>query len=135
MERAKTKDKTKLHANLSPGKENYIEIGTGKNGLSFCYSIRQHDSDVEFYIDRGTEKENRQIFDMLAESKKDIEAAFGEPLEWERLEGKRTCYIYKWFSSGGYRDKERWPEIQDAMINAMIRLEKAFRPYIDKLPM
>jgi len=28
---------------------------------------------------------------------------------------------------------ERWPQIQDAMIDAMVRLERAFKPEIQKL--
>ena len=32
---------------------------------------------------------------------------------------------------GGYRDDEAmWPEIQDAMIDSMIRLEKVLRPFL-----
>jgi hypothetical protein len=35
---------------------------------------------------------------------------------------------------GGCRDdEEKWPQIQDAMIDAMIRLERALRPHIDGL--
>ena len=34
---------------------------------------------------------------------------------------------------GGYRDQDRWPTIQDAMIDAMIRLDKALAPHIAKL--
>jgi len=34
---------------------------------------------------------------------------------------------------GGYRDEERWPQIHEAMVDAMIRLEKALKPYISKL--
>jgi hypothetical protein len=32
---------------------------------------------------------------------------------------------------GGYLDENRWPEIQEALIDAMIRLEAAFRPRIE----
>jgi hypothetical protein len=34
---------------------------------------------------------------------------------------------------GSYRDEERWAEIQDAMIDAMIRLENALRPHLARL--
>jgi hypothetical protein len=38
--------------------------------------------------------------------------------------------------SGGYRsDESKWPEIQDAMIAAMARLEKALGPHLEKLKM
>ena len=135
LERAK--DKTKLHSNRSAVDGNYIRTGTGTTGLGLGYVIQQHTSDIELYIDRGREadSENEEILDRLEKSKEEVEEAFGGSLEWQRLEGKRACRIGKRFSLGGYRDdEERWPEIQDAMIDGMIRLEAALRPHIDRLP-
>jgi hypothetical protein len=38
-------------------------------------------------------------------------------------------------AAGGYRDaEERWPGIQDEMDDAMVWLERAFRPRFDVLP-
>jgi len=34
---------------------------------------------------------------------------------------------------GGLRDREKWPEMQEAMIDAMIRLSKALGPKIKRL--
>jgi len=34
---------------------------------------------------------------------------------------------------GGLRDRGRWPEIQERMVDAMVRLERAFKPEIQKL--
>ena len=135
LERAK--ERTPLHANTSPNQNNYVMTGAGKRGLSFLYIIQQHTSDIDLYIDRGreTDDENAEIFNTLEEAKEQIEEAFGESLKWQRLEGKRACRISKRFSLGGYRDEEEeWSEIQDAMIDGMIRLEAAFRPHIDRLP-
>jgi len=132
---ASARAKTKLHASISPGQHGWIGTGAGKSGLAYNYVVRQNDADVELYIDRGkdTEAENKVIFDRLAQSKEAIEADFGEPLEWQRLEGKRACRIKKDIDMGGYRDEEKWPQIQDAMIDAMIRLEKALKPHIARL--
>ena len=128
------KERTPLHANISPSKQSDLWT-TVKSGLSFGYVIRQHGSSAELYIDRGknADGENSEIFDTLEKAKGEIEEAFGEPLEWQPLEGKRACRIGKHFSLGGYRDEEKWQEIQAAMIDAMIRLDRAFRPHIDKL--
>ena len=132
----RAKDKTKLHSNRSAVDGNYIRTGTGTNGLGLSYVIQQHTSDIELYIDRGrdADSETEELFDTLKESKEDIEDVFGEPLEWQRLEGQRSCRIGKQLSLGGYRDEEKWQEIQDTMIDGMIRLEKAFRPHIERLP-
>ena len=135
LERAK--EKTPLHANTSPNQMRHIRATAGKRGLIFGYVIQQHASEIELYIDRGrdADRENEKIFDTLEKAKDEIEKAFGEPLEWQRLEGQRSCRIGKQLSRGGYRDdEEEWPEIQDTMIDTMIRLEKALRPHIDRLP-
>ena len=135
IERAQKK--TSLHANTSPNISNCIRASTGNGEFYFRYLIQRHTSDIELYIDRGrdADRENEKIFDTLEKAKDEIEKAFGEPLEWRRLEGQRSCRIGKQLSLGGYRDDEgKWSEIQDAMIDAMIRLEKAFRTHIDRLP-
>ncbi len=134
LERAK--EKTRLHAAISPSQYHWIGAGAGKRGLSFNYVVRQHEGDVELYIDRGkdADEENKDIFDTLIASKSNIESAFGDPLEWERLEGKRACRIKKRMEIGGYRDDEaEWPVIQDTLVDAMVRLEKALKPCIGKL--
>ena len=133
LERAK--ERTKLHAYISPGQYSWIGTAAGRRGLGFNYVVRQHEANVELYIDRGkdADEENKTIFDTLVASKDDIEATFGEPLEWQRLESKRACRIRKEIELGGYRDEAQWPANQDAMIDAMIRLEKALKPHIAKL--
>jgi len=131
----RAKEKTKLHSQISPSQYSWIGAGAGKSGLTFNYSITKHDAKAELYIDRGkeSEEENKAVYDELFIHKNEIEKEFGEPLIWERLDTKRACRISKKIEIGGYRDEEKWPRIQEAMIDAMIRLEKALKPFIAKL--
>jgi hypothetical protein len=133
LERARPR--TRLHSGVSPGHDTWVGTGAGKSGLIFSYVMTQHASGVELYIDRGRglEDQNTQIFDTLLASREDIEHEFGGALDWQPLEGKRACRIKKPLD-GGYRDEERWPEIHEAMIDAMIRLERSLRPHLDRLP-
>lgn len=132
----KAKERTRLHANISPTTDNWIAAGVGKSGLGLSYVIRMHDSHVELAIDRGKDsaEENRAIFDALVESREAIESEFGEPLQWDKVEGRQVFRIKKQLDLGGYIDEPRWPEIQDAMIDAMVRLESALRPHVERLP-
>src|SRR5215218_5722118 len=44
------KQRTKLHAGVSPPDELWIGTGAGKSGLAFEYVVMQHGSGVELYI-------------------------------------------------------------------------------------
>jgi hypothetical protein len=130
----RARSRTRLHGGVSPSHSTWISTGVGRSGLSYVYVLTQHGSGVELYIDRGRESgdENMRIFDALYAHRDEVEANFGGSLDWQRLETKRACRIRIDFE-GGYRDEDRWPQIQDAMINAMIRLEAALKPHIDRL--
>lgn len=130
---AKAKKRTDLHAAVSPQKGDWISAGAGIGGLSFAYIIHTKDARVELYLDRRPAKENKRLFDRLVARRDQIELTFGAPLEWQRLddrEASRICYI---ISGGGLVDHNRWPEIQDKMVDAMVRLERALRPDLDRL--
>lgn len=130
---ARARLKTSLHANISPSEYNYISTSAGVPGLGLNYVILQHEGRVELWINRGSRDENKSVFDALAAEKQSIEAAFGGALEWQRLENKDACRIAVVISEGGYRDEESWPQVQDAMIDGMIRLGKALEPHMSKL--
>lgn len=131
----KAKEKTNLHSNITPGQYSWLGTSAGKRGLGFNYGIRQFNSQVELYIDRGSDskEENERIFDELFMHKDEIEAAFGDSLLWERLESKRACRISKQLSFGGYRNEDKWDTVADNMIDVMIRFEKALKPFIRRL--
>ncbi len=130
LERAK--DKTKLHAGRSPSHYNWIGTSAGLQGLVLTYAIRRHDAQVELFIDSDKDSGagNTEIFNKLAKNRKEIEREFGGPLDWQDLEGKRSCRIRKIITTGGWQDEQKWPAVFDDMVDAMIRLNKALRPHI-----
>ena len=131
LSRAKEKG-VLTHSSRSPVKNGWIAAGAGKSGLSFNYVIwKEDEGGVELYIDTGDATENKKIFDALYAKKDQIERAFGGPLNWERLDGKRASRIRETIRKGGLSSGETiWPSIQDEMIDAMRRLDKAMRPQI-----
>jgi hypothetical protein len=74
------------------------------------------------------------IFDTFKADRETIESEFGGQLEWHRVDGRKRCFIGVTLRDGGYREpEERWPAIQEAMINSMLRLERTFRPRVQAL--
>lgn len=132
---ALAKTKTPLHAQRSPSIHNWIGGSTGKRGFSYNYGVREEEAQVELYIDfgLGQDQRNLQAFQTLLNKKEEIEATFGGPLEWEELADRRACRIRQ-IISGGYRSPaEDWPTIFEQLVDAMIRLDKAFKPHIHNL--
>jgi hypothetical protein len=129
----RSKNKTKLFENHSPGNEKYLNMGAGKTGLFYQYIIISDGARVEIYISRKDANWNKYIFDSLLDKKMEIEESFGEKLTWDRVDDKQASYIRFYLNGLGLKDKEKWPELQDQMINAMIRLEKTFQPFIKQL--
>lgn len=133
LDHAKTK--TRLHAGITPRQYMWIGTGAGKRGLGYNYVVWEHETGVELYIDRGgnCDAENKSIFDALFAKKNEIEKVFGEPLEWERLDNKRASRVRKTLTLGGWKDSDKWPEICPVTVDAMTRLEKALKPYVQRL--
>jgi len=132
----RSKPKTKLFTNKKPDNENWMAIGAGRSGLIFSYVLwKDTGGAAEFYIDKGkdSQSENLMIFEQLRRQQGAIEATFGSPLDWQELEGKRACRVRFRIWQGGWAEPDSWHDLQDRMIDAMIRLEKAFRPYVLRL--
>jgi hypothetical protein len=129
----KSKERTKIFANKKPCYDHWIGAGAGKSGLSYNYIIALDNTRIDFYIDNGHADWNKRTFDFFFENKSKIEQSIGHPLIWDKLEDKRASCIRYSFDAGGLKDKEKWPELQDLMIEAMVRFDKAFRPYIQKI--
>lgn len=122
------------HARIKPSSYHWLGGRSGISGLGFNYTIVQEYGIAELYIDRGEAAENKRIFDQIHEHRDAIEKAFGEPLEWERLDEKRASRIKHLIKRGGYRSPEsEWPAIHAEMVDAMTRLEAALMPALADL--
>ena len=125
--------KTSLFANKSAGERGGVRATSSLRGVSFCYDIHRDEGLVELYIDTGTQEDNKRIYDGLQSHQAEIDAAFGGELKWLRLDHRKASRLV-YMASGGLRSEEsQWPSIQDAMIDAMVRLEKAISPHLAQL--
>ena len=54
---------------------------------------RRKEMRIELYLDCGSKEQNKQRFDELLTHKDVIETSIGEPLQWERMDTKRSCRV------------------------------------------
>jgi hypothetical protein len=130
----RSRGKTHLFANIAPNTLNWISTSAGRTGYGFNYVFAKDAVQVELYIDPGSPQQNKAIFDALYEDGEAIEAEFGAPLDWQRLDNRRACRIrYVVGEQDALDHPEGWPDLQEALIDAMIRLDRTFRQRIAKL--
>lgn len=126
LERAKAR--TTLHATRSPSDAGWIAAAIGRAGFGLNYATTRHESRVEFWI-----ADDKPAFHALQAQREAVEAEFGAPLEWRELpESKASTICYR--IEGGYGSPvEEWPRIHAALIDAMIRLDRALRRRVHEI--
>ncbi len=74
--------------------KNWCHLSSGNNLFKYGHSFAQGNRvRTEIYIDSGDPQQNQHYFDQLYDRRQQLETAFGQPLEWERLEDKRASRI------------------------------------------
>lgn len=124
-------ERTNLLDNSLPITSSWLTINTDKKGLSYYLTIRKHDSEVTFNLGLKNPNENNKLFDILFETKQEIENAIGKTISWKPPQNKSSGLISIVIDIGGYRNEEIWLKIQDQMVDALDRMVKVISPYID----
>jgi len=90
---------------------------------------------TELFIDRGPVKkgETDKIYEKIFNDREKIENQFGEPLIWDKVEGRRVCRIKSICELGGLKDAELWDKIREDLIDRMMRLENALKPALSTI--
>lgn len=125
------KSSCQLYNNISPSKDHWLSAGSGLSGCSYNLIFLQKELRVELWISRGVTEENKYLFDLLSQSKQDIEHAFGAELEWMRLDEKKSCRIQFSTKADGF-NKETWPQAVAWHLEQMTKLEKALKGPLQK---
>lgn len=113
--------------------QNWYNFSSGVSGVPFAASFAQGSRvRVEAYIDLGDAEMNKALFDKLHACRKEIEDAFGEPLEWERLEGRRASRIANYCRGSIQAPPEELEKIRQWMIDRLLRLKKVLVPFLQK---
>ena len=120
-----------LHATVTPPARSSCFVR--RNRFHFAYAIGRGECRVAVGINRKTEEDAQADFEAILRHKDEIEARFGEPLVWEPTDGRQRAGIISPITEPDYWDRQRWPELQDEMVDRMTRLYAAVQPVIDKM--
>jgi hypothetical protein len=126
--------RTDLYKDRQPPQDYYWATQSSRPGftLAFVLSVQQW-ARVDLQIATSEKDHNKIAFDLLLTQQQAIEAEFAAPLHWERLETKRASRISYRIDSIHLNDPASWPELQEQLIEVMIRLERTFHDRLRKL--
>lgn len=125
------KSACQLYNNISPSKDHWLSAGSGLSGCPYNLIFLQKELRVELCISRGVTEENKYLFDLLSQSKQDIEHTFGAELEWMRLDEKKSCRIQFSTKADGF-NKDTWSQAVSWHLEQMTKLEKALKGPLQK---
>ncbi|RXT46476.1 hypothetical protein B6S44_27140 [Bosea sp. Tri-44] len=85
---------------------------------------------VEIYIDCDDKERNEALFECLQGKGAELEASFGSPLSWEKLESRRACRIAIYRDGDIDAETELLNEIKSWSISNLIKFKTIFPNYI-----
>lgn len=113
--------------------QNWYAFSSGVSGVPYGASFAQGGRvRIDAYIDLGDSGLNKALFDKLLRERAEIEAAFGEPMEWERLDSRRACRIASYFPGNINSSPEQLEAIRKGIIDRLMRLKKAIGTKLQK---
>lgn len=121
----KSKIKTQLLANRSTSSDHWLSAGIGRSGFGLSLVLLENRSRVECYIRDGNKPDiwNTQAFQILERQQEQIHQSFGDKLIWDDLPGRKGCRISYEIDGGWKTVPEAWPQLQDKLIQNLIRFE------------
>ena len=121
-----------LFSNISSSNDNWIGIGIGMTGVNLNLVVSKNHCRSEIYINRGSQTENKDLFDFIYKMKDSIESEFGGELEWERMDEKVSCRIKSELTGVSYFEQSDWNKMIEFLIDTTVKMEKAFKNPIRK---
>jgi len=125
---------TRLFGNISASKDSLLSTGAGVSGVNYQVIIRMKNASILLAIERRVAEENKKIFDYLFENKTAIEQVFGDAMTWRRMDGQISSRIQYDIEGCGLKDEDTWETAYEIISEKLILLDKAFKPFIKKIP-
>lgn len=113
--------------------DHWLTAGAGISGLGYTFVITKKYASIELGINKSIKDENKAIYDELIKEKESIEQSFGAELSWQRLDDKKMSRITYILEGVNVFNDEDWPQMQNFLIENMIKFNEIFKKHINKL--
>lgn len=124
---------TELFAKVNPSKDHWLSIGAGKGGVNIAFVVTTSYVRIELAIVTSIKERNKRYFKSLYNKKAEIEAVFGNTLEWEELPDNKMSRIKYELTDVNLYEKTDWEKMSSFLIMNLPKFEQALKEHILKL--
>jgi hypothetical protein len=104
------------------------------SGVNYQIVIRMDSAAIKLVIEKDRTGElNKKIFDYLYERKEKIEEAFGNEINWRRMDNQISSRIEYDINICGLNDESTWDQGYEVISDMLIKWDKAIRPYFSEI--
>ncbi|WP_371397473.1 DUF4268 domain-containing protein [Fretibacter rubidus] len=118
--------------NRSAGVDHWLSGATGHSGVNHQFHFLKDKLRYDLNIANAATEYNKHAFDALQAEQANIDAAFGAPLIWLRLDDYKSRRISYEISFDSYNEA-KWPEAISWLNEHMNRGIAAIQPHLDAL--
>ena len=108
----------------TPLAQNWMNLPAGSSVAHYAMVFAKEGLRVENYFSSNIREVNEANFERFEERRAAFEAAFGAPLEWDRLDGKKACRI-SFSTPGDLSDEQAWGQYVEWFVANVLRLRNA----------
>ena len=112
---------------------NIMDFGSGYSAFKYRAYISKQRARIAAYIDSSDYEWNKSLFDQIEEDKLEIESEIGASLEWDRSDNNRYSLISTVNARGIEEEQEILSEIQDWMVDRLLKFKEVFGPRLAEL--
>ena len=121
-----------LYANVSPSRDHWLNAGSGISGIWYSMIFNRDEVRVEFALGTRSKELNKLLFNHLYSKREALEAEFGEPLQWRRLEEKKVSLVACATPVDGW-NRDNWPTMSAWLVDHVKRMDHVFDKEIHAL--
>lgn len=107
-----------------PSPQSWMNLPAGVSVANYAVASGRDQLRVEIYFSSRSAEINEGNFNALLKHKDQLETAFGDPLLWDPLEGRKACRV-SFSRAGDIMDQQEWPEYAQWFVDTVNRLRGA----------
>ena len=102
-----------------------VGLGTSKCHISIDLVNKEHRIRIGVWI-----PDDKDLYDHLYSHKDEIEKAFGDKLEWDRLENRKASLFCHYILGLDFKKQDNYPELMEQSIQEVVCLRQSVKPFL-----